>query len=127
MSTMVYDDEVVQASQVEGLDLLDGIEVSDKERAMATQLIESLTEDFDAASHRDTHRDAILELLERKRNGEDTVSALPKVETEDRVVDLMAALQASVDAAKKSKTRHPAASSAEADEKAPAKRKRKSA
>jgi DNA end-binding protein Ku len=127
MSTMVYDDEVIDASQVEGLDVLDGIEVSDKERAMATQLIESLTEDFDASTHRDTYREAVLELLERKRNGEETVTALPEVDTEDRVVDLMAALQASVDAAKKSKKQHPSASPDEAEGLATSKRKRKSA
>ncbi len=127
MSTMVYDDEVVGASQVEGLDVLDGIEVSDKERAMATQLIESLTEDFDASAHRDTYREAVLELLERKRNGEETVAARPKVDTEDRVVDLMAALQASVDAAKKTKKRHPSTSPGEAEVPATSKRKRKSA
>ncbi len=127
MSTMVYDDEVVGASQVEGLDVLDGIEVSDKERAMATQLIESLTEDFDASAHRDTYREAVLELLERKRNGEETVAARPKVDTEDRVVDLMAALQASVDAAKKTKKRHPSASPGEPEAPATSKRKRKSA
>ena len=127
MSTMVYDDEVIDASQVEGLDVLDGIEVSDKERAMATQLIESLTEDFDASTHRDTYREAVLELLERKRNGEETVTALPEVDTEDRVVDLMAALQASVDAAKKSKKQHASASPDEAEGMATSKRKRKSA
>ncbi len=127
MSTMVYDDEVVDASQVEGLEVLDGIEVSDKERAMATQLIESLTEAFDASSHRDTYREAVLELLERKRNGEETVAALPRVDTEDRVVDLMAALQASVDAAEKAKKRRPPADAGEAKASSTGKRKRKSA
>ena len=126
MSTMVYADELVAADHVEGLEVLEGVTVTEKERAMAMQLIESLSEEFDASSHRDTYREAVLAMLERKRNGDDSVVEIPAASTEDRVVDLMAALEASVANAKKSKKRHPSATDTEDDDAVP-KRKRKSA
>lgn len=124
MSTMVYADEVVGVDDVEGLDAVADVDVTDKELAMALQLIESLSEDFDPAAHRDTHREAVLELIERKRNGDDTTVELPGEDTEDRVVDLMAALEASVADAKKARSRHPSAGDGEAPAVKPKKAKK---
>ncbi len=124
LSTMVYADEIVPTSKVELFDGLADVEVSDRELEMARQLISSLEADFEPEKHEDTYRLAVLDLIDRKAAGEETVIAAPSDEGAGSVVDLMAALEASVAEAKKARTRHPTAKTApEADEKKPAKKK----
>ncbi len=110
MSTMVYADEVNDPATIPELADLADVEVSDKERAMAEQLIESLSDTFDPAKYQDTYRERVLELIERKAAGEEDVVATPEPQ-EEKVVDLMAALEASVAAAKEARGRHPTAGS----------------
>ena len=107
LSTMVYDDEIVPASEVDGFEQLDGIEVDEREQSMASQLIATLEADFDPARHTDTYRAALLELIERKAAGETEEAPAAPAPASDTVVDLMAALEKSVAAAKKARTRHP--------------------
>ncbi len=106
LSTMVYADEINDPTEIGEIADLDDIELPDKELAMAAQLIESLASDFEPAKFRDTYREAVLELIEKKASGEEIVA--PKAEEEPaQVVDLMAALEASVAAAKDARKRHP--------------------
>jgi DNA end-binding protein Ku len=100
MSTMVYADEVVGSEDIPGLEDLDDLEVSEPELAMANQLIDSLTAEFEPEKYRDTYRDQVLDLLESKSSGE--VRPVEPVGGADdaAVIDLMAALEASVSAAK---------------------------
>lgn len=108
MSTMVYADELNDpAALVDGDEVTDA-EVSDRELKMATQLVESLTEPFEPEKFEDTHRNEVLDLIDRKAAGEDVVAA-PAPVAEDKVVDLMAALEASVRDAKAARGRHPTA------------------
>ncbi len=123
LSTMVYADEVVAASDVDLFDGLDDVDVSDRELEMARQLISSLEADFEPDKHSDTYRMAVLDLIDRKAAGEETVIAAPVDEGAGSVVDLMAALEASVAEAKKARTRHPTAKSAPEADSAPAKKK----
>jgi DNA end-binding protein Ku len=132
ISTMVYADEVVPAEEVGEFDGIDDIKVSDKELAMAKQLIDSLSVDFDPNEFRDDYRDKVLELIERKAGGEEIVLEAPAPADEGKVVDLMAALEASVKEARAARSRHPAASdddeaAEEEPKKKPAKRAKKSA
>jgi len=100
LSTMLYADEVVPVDALEGLPDPDEMDLSERELEMAESLIESLTaETFEADKFRDTYRERVLELIEAKAAGE-TIVAAPAVDTTARVVDLMAALEASVKAAK---------------------------
>jgi len=100
MSTMLYADEVVPVSRLDGLPGQGDIELSDRELAMASSLIESLTvEAFDPSQFHDTYRQRVLELIEAKAAGE-VLSPPPSLEAAPRVVDLVAALEASVKAAK---------------------------
>ena len=66
----------------------------------------------------------MLELIERKASGETGLVEAPAAPSEDKVVDLMAALEASVAAAKEARKRHPAAGAEPEPAKKPA-RKRK--
>jgi DNA end-binding protein Ku len=128
LSTMVYADELNDANEIPELADLEGVDVSKKELDMANQLIASLTADFAAEQFEDTYRNQVLELIERKAAGQTELIAPPVVMEEDKVVDLMAALEASVKSAKAARQRHPAAGSDEEEPAAPAKKRaRKSA
>jgi DNA end-binding protein Ku len=111
MSTMVYADELNDPDQLVDGDDVSDVDVSDRELTMATQLVESLTEPFEPERYEDTYRNQVLELIDRKAAGEEVVAA-PTPVAEDKVVDLMAALEASVRDAKAARGRHPTAKAA---------------
>jgi DNA end-binding protein Ku len=101
METMLFADEVIPPESLEELAAADGnVETSDRELAMANQLIDSLASDFDPAKYRDEYRERVLDLIERKAQGETIVIEEPAAEPE-KVPDLMAALEASIAGAKK--------------------------
>jgi DNA end-binding protein Ku len=114
LSTMVYADEIAPADDIPELDGLDEVQVSERELTMATSLIESLSSDFEPERYRDEYRDRVLDLIERKAQGEEPVVEAPAAADSGRVVDLMAALEASVAAARESRGRHPTARDPEA-------------
>ena len=114
LSTMVYADEVNDATELVDGDLAD-VEVSERELRMATQLVESLSEPFEPERFEDTYRSQVLELIDRKAAGEEIVPAAAPA-PEEKVVDLMAALEASVREAKEARKRHPSAKAAAGDD-----------
>jgi len=73
-------------------------EIKAAERKMAEQLIEAMTGAFDPTQYHDDYRAALLQIIEAKVAGEETVAA-PEAEPATNLVDLMAALEASVKAA----------------------------
>jgi DNA end-binding protein Ku len=113
METMLFADEVIPAESLEELAAADGdVQTSDRELAMANQLIESLASDFEPEKYRDEYRERVLDLIERKAQGETIVIEEPAAEPQE-VPDLMAALEASIASAKKPK-RAPAKKKAKA-------------
>src|SRR5262249_40422300 len=108
LSTMVYADEINDPLTIPELAEIEGLEVSDKELVMAEQLIDSLSGEFEPEKFHDTYRETVLELIEKKANGEEIIAPVVAAEPE-KVVDLMAALEASVAAAKEARKRHPTA------------------
>jgi DNA end-binding protein Ku len=108
LSSMVYADEVNDPYELPELDGATDAEVDERELRMAAQLIDSLTEPWQPDRYEDTYRNRVLELIERKAAGEEVVTP-PAAATQERVVDLMAALEASVAEAKESRKRHPTA------------------
>ena len=108
LSTMVYADEVNDPSEFEALEAVSDVDVSAKERKVAEALIDSLTEDYDPAEYTDQYREKVLELIESKASGAtEIVEGEPEEEDDDKVVDIMAALEASIAEAKKARKRHP--------------------
>ena len=101
ISTLYYSDEVTPVSALDGLPGSD-IELADKEVAMAEQLIASLTAKFDPSKFKDEYREQLLDIINRKAEGEELV-AQPESAEPTRVVDLMAALEASIAAAKQTR------------------------
>jgi DNA end-binding protein Ku len=113
MSTLAYADEVVDPSTIDELSALDDIDVSAKEVKMAEALVDSLSADFEPDKYHDQYREQVLGLIEKKSAGEEfevpaAVAEAPKV------VDLMAALEASVAKAKEARGRHPTSTTAHA-------------
>jgi DNA end-binding protein Ku len=98
LETMFWPDEIRSTG---ALDLPEGAEtkVRPKELDMARSLIESLAEKFRPESYTDAYRDALEQLIARKMKGE--TRNVKRRKPEPKVIDLMAALQASVDQAKK--------------------------
>ena len=96
LETMLWPDEV-RAPDFGFLD--EQIEVRPQEMAMAGSLIDTLSGDFDPSQYHDSYRDALQEVIEAKAAGA-VLPPSPEQPTSGTVVDLMAALRASVEAAK---------------------------
>ena len=96
LETMLYNDEVVDPTEIDGLPDDEPV-ITQKELEMAKMLVETSTSAFDPSQYRDEYRRKVEELLEAKAEGR-TIDA-PAPVTEGKVVDLMAALEASLAAA----------------------------
>jgi DNA end-binding protein Ku len=96
METIFYPDEVRSIAQVPNLP--EQISVNDKELSMAKMLIDQLSTPFDAEKYKDDYRTALMEAIEHKIAGEE-VQTSPQAKRTN-VIDLMAALQASLEAVK---------------------------
>lgn len=96
LETMYWPDEIRDA-EFEGLD--QDAKVREQEVEMARTLIENLTDPWDPAQYTDAYREALLQLVEKKIAGEE-IEVIEEAPTA-KVVDLMEALRASVEAAKK--------------------------
>jgi DNA end-binding protein Ku len=101
MSTMLFHDEVVPPESIGELPDTKGkdSQANKRELEMAEQLIASLSEDFEPERYRDEYRDRVLDLIERKAEGEE-IAIQPPAEAPTKVPDLMAALEQSITAAK---------------------------
>jgi DNA end-binding protein Ku len=99
METMIFHDEVVPHDEIDDLPDSKSLKVSDREVKMAQQLIDSLSSEFDPSKYRDEYRDKVLDLIERKAQGEE-IAVQPEAPAPAKVPDLMAALEASLAAVK---------------------------
>jgi DNA end-binding protein Ku len=102
LQTMLWPDEVREPD----FDILEtDVDLRPQELTMAASLVESLGADFDPSDFHDEYRDAVVELIERKRTTGETRPAPVAEKREDApdsMTDLLSALQASVDAARAS-------------------------
>jgi len=95
LETMFWPDEIRAADFEE---LAKAPKIRPQEVQMAKSLIENLTEDFHPEEFRDEYREALMGVIEKKAAGEEIEVVQPPEET--KVVDLMEALKASVEATK---------------------------
>jgi DNA end-binding protein Ku len=96
LSTLYWPDEIRDIGE---LDLPEEeAEIKPAEKKMAAQLIEAMTGEFDPAEYRDEYREALMQVIESKIEGREVVE-IEAPEEATKLVDLMAALQASVSAA----------------------------
>jgi DNA end-binding protein Ku len=100
MNTLNWPDEI---RTTEGLKGLEGeVKINPKELEMAKALIESLADSFDPQRYKDEYREAVMRVVQAKIDGE-VIEAPPAPQTA-KVMDLMEALRASVEAAKKNRS-----------------------
>ena len=100
LETMIWPDEVREAS----FGFLDeDVTVRPQERAMAESLVASLAGDFEPEAYSDEYREALQQVIDAKVEGREIVDTVPAAPDTGQVVDLMAALRASVEAAKRSR------------------------
>lgn len=110
LSTMVFAADLRTMAEFEELRAVSEAKVNAKELKVATQLIDSMTAAFDHEAFRDEHQEQMRSLIEAKASGDvDVIShSDPEDDSGAEVVDLMAALEASVKKARGGRKRAPA-------------------
>jgi DNA end-binding protein Ku len=103
MSTMRFADEVVPRSEIEGLPRR-GTKPDEKALRMALQLVEGLSSDWKPQSYHDTFAEDLRKRIKARKAGKRVADEQP--EPEAKVLDLMAALEASVQSAKGRRAGH---------------------
>jgi DNA end-binding protein Ku len=116
LDTMIWPDEVREADFAF---LDEDIELRPQERQMARSLVESMSGEFEPEQYTDNYREALQAVIDAKVEGREVVETELPQPTAGNVVDLMSALRASVDAAKRSRG---AGSASGPEKKAPAKK-----
>jgi len=121
MATMLFGDEILPPEQLGETAEVAEVKTTKRELDVAKQLVDSLAGDFNPDAYRDTYREEVLALIERKAQGEE-IAVQPAAEEDTAPVpDLMSALKASLDAVRArnedagagaSKRRKPAAKAA---------------
>jgi DNA end-binding protein Ku len=101
METMIWPDEVREPA----FGFLDAdVDLRPQERQMAESLVASMSGDFDPSEYTDDYREALQEVIDAKIEGREVVEQEDQQPTAGNVVDLMSALKASVEAAKKGRS-----------------------
>ncbi|XRQ12070.1 Ku protein [Actinomadura welshii] len=99
LETMLWPDEV-RTPDFPFLD--EDIEVRKQELSMATSLIESMEGEFDPSEYKDAYREALQAVIDAKVEGREVTRPAEEAD-EEPAADLLSALRASVEAAKKSR------------------------
>jgi DNA end-binding protein Ku len=102
LTTMRFHDEVSSPQDLDGevFEEAKPKKPEKRELEMAKQLIDSLTSDFEPDKYRDEYREELLDLLERKAEGKEVVSAPTEEPKPTKAPDLMSALEESLAAVK---------------------------
>jgi len=120
MSTMRFADEVVPRSDVD--DLPSRSKPPAKNLQMAVQLLDAMASDWDPRRYEDTFTEELRQRIAAKDRGEELVEEAARPEPDSKVIDLMAALEESLDAAKSGRRR---ASRSSASRRSPSTRTRR--
>jgi DNA end-binding protein Ku len=100
LSTMRFADEVIPKADVDGLPSTRS-KPDAKELKLAGQIVDSLASEWNPEQYRDTYTDELKDLIARKAKGEDLVVEEDDQQADAEIIDLMAALEASIASAKK--------------------------
>jgi DNA end-binding protein Ku len=101
MEQLHYADELRSTTEVP----IPAGDVSDKELKLAMMLIEQTSnEEFEPAKYKDTVRERVMEMIQKKIEGQDITTAEPARDGGDKIIDLMEALKASLSKSKSSDT-----------------------
>jgi DNA end-binding protein Ku len=98
MATMIFADEVIPPESIDEIAEAAAVKTTKRELEMAEQLVSSLAGDFEPERYRDSYRQEVLDLIERKAQGEEIAVAPAPEEASEPAPDLMSALKASLEA-----------------------------
>jgi len=98
MATMMFADEVISPESLEEVREAAEVKTTKRELEMAEQLVTSLAGDFEPQRYRDSYRQQIIDLIERKAQGEEIAVQPAPEEVAAPAPDLMSALKASLEA-----------------------------
>jgi DNA end-binding protein Ku len=98
MATMLFPDEVLPPERLDEVLEAENAKTTKREVDIAKQLIDSLAGDFEPDKFRDSYREEVLSLIERKAEGKEIAVQPPAEEVRAPAPDLMSALKASLDA-----------------------------
>jgi DNA end-binding protein Ku len=121
LSTMRFHDEVVEPSEIDEIPTgRSAPRAAAAEVKMASQIIDSMAREWDPKRYEDTYRVQVLDFLKKKAAGEEIVVE-EEPEEQSKVTDLMAALEASLQAAKKTGSRRSSSKSSPKSKSSPSK------
>lgn len=100
LNTMLFEDEIIDVKELKDY-LPTGVELADKEVNMAKYLIDSMIVDFEPDKYKNQYHEQVMSLIEKKASEKMVVSE--PTDNGASVVNLMAALEASMAAIKKDK------------------------
>jgi DNA end-binding protein Ku len=98
MATMIFADEALDPERIEEIAEAEEIKTTKRELDIAKQLVDSLASDFKPEQYKDTYRDEVLALIERKAAGKKIAVQPAAEEVAAPAPDLMSALKASLEA-----------------------------
>jgi DNA end-binding protein Ku len=98
LATMLFADEVLSAERLDEVAEASEVKTTKRELDVAKQLVDSLSGEFDPSDFRDTYREEVLELIERKAQGKAIAVQPAPEDTSEPAPDLMSALKASLEA-----------------------------
>ena len=98
MATMLFADEVLSPERLDEVAEAAEVKTTKRELDIAKQLVDSLAGDFEPEQFRDTYREEVLELIERKAQGKAIAVQPAPEEAAAPAPDLMSALKASLEA-----------------------------
>lgn len=102
MTTMNFGDEIQSTANLRELEEAE-VGLGERELAVAKRLVQSIAEPFEIGKYHDLYREALLDLIDRKANGEEVALAPAPRRERPETVDLMSALQASIEEVRKRK------------------------
>ncbi len=98
MATMLFADEILPPERIGEISELAEVKTTKRELDVARQLVDSLAGDFNPDAYRDSYREEVLALIERKAQGEEIAVQPAAEEVSAPAPDLMSALKASLEA-----------------------------
>ena len=96
MTTMNFADEIQRTAELPELHE-EEVQLGERELEIAHSLVEAVVRPFDIAAYRDTYREAVLDLIDRKVGGEQIALEPPARRELLQAPDLMSALEASIE------------------------------
>ena len=108
MATMIFADEVAPAERLEEVAEASEVKTTKRELEVAEQLVGSLAGDFEPDKYRDSYREQVLAMIERKAQGQEIAVQPAAEERATPAPDLMSALKASLEAVRAREEQKPA-------------------